>query len=61
VAATDPSAPDPAKPEGGSKRLTVDLPRGLHRRLKTRAAEQETTMAEVLRQMLTDWLDCHDR
>jgi len=47
------SAPD-------SKRLTVDLPRELHRRLKIRAAAKEMTMAEVLREMLATWLERED-
>ena len=40
----------------GNKRLTIDLPRDVHRRLKTLAAQQELTMAAVLRQVLAEWL-----
>ena len=40
-----------------SKRLTVDLTRDLHRRLKTAAARQEITMADVVRRILAEWLE----
>ena len=43
-----------------SKRLTVDLPRDVHRRLKTLAAHQEVTMADVLRRVLAEWLERED-
>lgn len=32
----------------GSARLTLDIPRDVHRRLRIRAAETETTMTDIV-------------
>jgi hypothetical protein len=51
--------PKPAKPGGppkgdqeAIKRLTVDLPESLHRRVKVACAERGLIMAEVIRELL---------
>ena len=36
-----------------TKRLTVDLPLSLHSRVKVKCAEQNTTIAKVIREFLT--------
>jgi len=36
------------------KRLTIDIPETLHKRLKIRAAREGRTMAEILRQILEE-------
>lgn len=38
-----------------AKRLTIDIEPSLHKRLKARAAEEDTSIADVARQLLTDW------
>jgi len=37
------------------KRLTIDLDPPLHKKLKTRASEEDTTIADVARKLLQDW------
>ena len=37
------------------KRLTIDIEPPLHKRLKARAAEEDTTIAEVARKLLQEW------
>lgn len=44
-----------------TKRLTVDVPRDLHRILKIRAAEQDMTMAGLVRSLLVEWVDNEHR
>ena len=39
-----------------SKRLTLDIPHGLHRRLKLRAASQGVTMVELVREWIEQGL-----
>ena len=41
----------------GEKRLTVDIPEGLHRQLKIRCAELGMEMKEALRQAITEFLE----
>lgn len=41
--------PGPAEP---MKRLTIDVPRSLHTRIKSQCALQNVQMADVIRQML---------
>jgi predicted DNA binding CopG/RHH family protein len=36
------------------KRLTLDLPEGLHRAIKHRAVEEGVTMVEMLRKLLEE-------
>ena len=45
--ATAPTAPQPAAP--AMKRLTIDIPARLHRRLKMKAAEEDVKMADLVR------------
>ena len=44
-----------------AKRLTIDTEPLFHKRLKARAAEEDTTIADGARQLLTDWAyrECH--
>ena len=42
----------PVSTEQKIKRLTLDLPEGLHRAIKHRAVEEGVTMADMLRQLL---------
>ena len=37
------------------KRLTIDLDPQLHKRLKARTAEEDTTIADVARKLLQEW------
>jgi predicted HicB family RNase H-like nuclease len=37
-------------------KFTVNLPRDLHKRAKIRAAEQETTLADVIRNSLEEFV-----
>ena len=39
------------------KRLTIDISRDLHRILKVRAAEQGLTMAELMRSLISKWVE----
>ena len=41
-------------PEQKMKRLTLDLPEGLHRTIKRRAVEEGVTMVEMLRTLLEE-------
>jgi hypothetical protein len=43
-----------ATPEQKMKRLTLDLPEGLHRAIKRRAVEEGVTMVEMLRTLLEE-------
>jgi hypothetical protein len=47
-AAADP-APVPREP---TKRLTIDIPAGLHRRLKLGATERDLNIADVIRDLI---------
>jgi predicted HicB family RNase H-like nuclease len=44
----------PAKPQEPTKRLTLDIPASLHRRLKVGCAERGITVAELVREMLDE-------
>ena len=44
--------PAPAKLEGPTKRLTVDIPEDLHRRLKVKCAADGEQMSDVIRDLL---------
>lgn len=37
--------------------LKVKLKRDLHKRLKVRAAEEETTMQAIIETLVSEWLD----
>ena len=37
------------------KPLTIDMDPPLHKKLKTRASEEDTTIADVARKLLQDW------
>ena len=39
-----------------TKRLTIDIPKQLHRFLKVRAAERELTMAGLVRSLIAEWV-----
>ena len=43
-----------ARTEQKMKRLTLDLPEGLHRAIKRRAVEEGVTMVEMLRTLLEE-------
>ena len=43
-----------ARTEQKMKRLTLDLPEGLHRAIKHRAVEEGVTMVEMLRTLLEE-------
>lgn len=47
-----PSAPPP--PQEKIKRLTLDIPESLHRRIKGKAVMEGTTMVEMLRELLLE-------
>ena len=53
-----PPVPEPEKPaeKVKLKRLTIDIDPPLHRRLKARAAQEGTTIADVARQLLQEWV-----
>ena len=40
------------EPPGPTKRLTIDIPLGLHRRVKTQCAAEDLKMADVVRELL---------
>jgi len=44
--------PKVAKPEGPTKRLTVDIPEDLHRRIKVHCAGQGTQISDIVRELL---------
>lgn len=55
VVEAKPPAPAPEKPEESKekiKRLTLDIPELLHRRIKGPAVMQRVTMVEMLRELL---------
>lgn len=55
----DPQAPAAATPEPqeeGRVRMTVDLPKSLHRRLKRVALDKEISLSDLTREALADWL-----
>lgn len=55
-----PESPPPAPQEPLEEarvRLTADLPRSLHRRLKQAALDRDQSMSELLRQVLAEWLN----
>jgi hypothetical protein len=37
------------------KRLTIDIEPSLHKKLRTKAATEETTIADVVRKFLEQW------
>ena len=43
------------------KRLIIDLDPKLHNRLKIKAYEEGTTIADIARKLLSDWADREDR
>jgi hypothetical protein len=51
VQSREAAASTPVEP---MKRLTIDVPKSLHRRIKTRCAEDGEKMADVLRAMLEE-------
>lgn len=50
---TAPAAEEPQPPEK-IKRLTLDIPESLHRRIKGKAVMEGTTMVEMLRELLIE-------
>lgn len=46
----------PAPQAAPTKRLTIDLPRDVHRRFKAEAAENEVTMVDLVRWFIDDLL-----
>lgn len=38
-------------------KLTFELPKQLHKQLKLRAMQDDTTMREIIEQLLTEYLD----
>jgi hypothetical protein len=50
--ANKPAGGDPAKPAESIKRLTIDLPLGLHRRVKAGCVREEVYIADVVRNFL---------
>lgn len=48
------AAPEPQ--EEGRVRLTADLPKSLHKRLKQAALDRDKPMTELVRQALAEWL-----
>lgn len=52
------STEKPSKADGAAvKRLTIDLPAEDHKRLRIRAASEESTMVEVVRRLISEYLD----
>jgi hypothetical protein len=43
------------KPAEKPKRLTIDIEPALHKRLKARAAEEDSTIADIARKLLKEW------
>lgn len=43
--------------EEGRVRLTADLPKSLHKRLKRAALDRDQPMTALVRQALAEWLD----
>jgi hypothetical protein len=46
IAAVPPTPPEP------TIRLTLDIPKGMHKRLKLGATEREQTIADVIRELI---------
>jgi len=42
----------PAAPSGPTKRLTVDIPEDLHRRIKVDCAQKGTQISDIVREIL---------
>ena len=42
----------PGNPSEPTKRLTIDVPLGLHKRIKSQCANAELVMADVIRELL---------
>jgi Arc/MetJ-type ribon-helix-helix transcriptional regulator len=40
----------------GVKRITVDVPAEFHKQVKRRALDLGTTVSDVVRELLTEWL-----
>lgn len=54
IAEIKPSTPEPNKVKEKIKRLTLDIPESLHRRIKGKAVMEGMTMVEMLRELLED-------
>ena len=52
VSEASPAAPEVASPPRAVKRLTIDLPAPLHRRLKIKAASEGVQMVDLVRQWI---------
>lgn len=48
------SSPKPPKLQGPSKRLTVDIPEDLHRRIKIHCAGEGVQISDVVRDLLIE-------
>lgn len=53
-AKTQPPTPPPEAPKEKIKRLTLDIPESLHRRIKGKAVMEGTTMVDMLRALLEE-------
>lgn len=42
-------------------RTTVYLPRQIHRRLKSAAADEEKEISKIVEELVTDWLESRDK
>jgi hypothetical protein len=51
VESRTPAAPEP-EPDAPSKRLTIDIPADLHRRIKSQCALRGTKIADEVRELL---------
>ena len=49
-----PLEPEAAQPVEKMKRLTLDIPESLHQAIKLKAVERGETMADMLRDLLTE-------
>jgi hypothetical protein len=47
-----PAGPEPEAPREPSIRLTFDIPKSMHKRLKLGATERDTTIADVIRDLI---------
>lgn len=45
-------SPEPDAPREPTIRLTLDIPKGMHRRLKLGATERDATIADVIRDLI---------
>jgi len=50
--AGSPSSPKREQPAGPMKRLTIDIPQNLHRRVKRGCGDEGITIADVIREFL---------